>query len=786
MSRRRALVSQTRFPEIDRDSGSRRVDMFIRWLLERDWSVTFLGTETDGEPRHGRRLQQLGVPTYSGWREAEGVIADGKFDLALLAFWEPASRLLPMLRSVSPEARVVIDSIDVHFLRVARRLIGGEEQLDAGFGAGLAAELDTYRWADAVLTVSGHEARLLGDLIGHGRIHEIPLAMPGPRSAVPFDERQGILFVGNFRHLPNSEAVEYFCRDILPRLDPDLLADHPVYVVGSRLEDMGVAAHGAGLPNVKMVGWVPSVEPYLERARICVAPILHGAGVKGKILESLMAGTPVVTTSLGVEGTQLRHGDHLLIADTPQELADAITQLLTDHACWQRVADRGYAEMAAAHTPERVAERFDEVLESVFAAPPRWLKADDTRDGSSGRVAAYEEMSEAIAATLHSITAPGSTVLVVSHGDDSLLACTGRCMRHFPEAPDGRWGGFHPADSAAAIEQVEVMRESGARYFVLPSSQFWWLHHYGELTAHLNAVYRRIYSDDYLVMFDLAPEPRPAIAYRPPADRRERVLVRGSYDPARSAPPARLLEELDRAERFEVRQHWQPRGAAGPAAGDDRDADWILHVDADAVLPTRFVDDFLGIVSTLSALGIERAQPAHICGPAAGPPVTARLRGVLGREAEDMTPLPVAAMRPGADRHGPTALVDAVPIALAAPIRSDADPLGYSNVQDVFSVEGDGPRRGVAAQQRRGCAPDQRPDRDLRAAGAARGLPRGLLPSDACVFRVRGGRRGRRLRRSGDARRAGRLRGAAAAHLDSRRARRSRCGEEPCRAPRAG
>ncbi len=694
MTRRRALVSQTRFPEIDRDSGSRRVDMFIRWLLERDWSVTFLGTETDGEPRHAHRLQQLGVPTYAGWHEAEGVIADGDFDLALLAFWEPAARLLPMLRSLSPQARVVIDSIDVHFLRTARRLIGGEQQLDAGFGAGLAAELDAYRWADAVLTVSAHEARLLGDLIGHERIHDIPLAMPESRSPVPFDERHGILFIGNFRHLPNGEAVEYLCREILPRLDPDLLAEHPVYVIGSRLEDKGVAAHGAGLPNVRMVGWVPSVEPYLERARICVAPILHGAGVKGKTLESLMAGTPVVTTTLGAEGTPLRHGDQLLIADTPEELADAIAQLLTDRACWERLADQGYAEVAAAHSPERVAERFDEVLERVLAAPARWLKADDTRDGASGREVAYGEVRDAIAATLHCMTAPGSTVLVVSRGDDALLACGGRRMGHFPQAPDGRWAGFHPGDSAAAIEHLEVLRERGARYLVVPSTQFWWLHHYGELTAHLNSACRRIYSDDHLIMFDLAPEPLSAIRYHEPAGGRERVLVIGSYDPTRSAPPARLLEELNRAERFEVEQRWRPREAE-PAAAERGEADWILHVDAAAVLPSRFVDDFLGIVSTLAALGVERAQPAHISGPEAGPPVTERLQGILGREVAGLTPLPVTAVRADAERDGPTALVDAVPIALAGPIESGGDPLRYSNVQDVFGVQGDAARRDV-------------------------------------------------------------------------------------------
>ena len=685
MTRRRVLVSQTRFPEIDRDTGSQRVDMFIRWLLERDWEVTFLATESDGEARHAHRLRQLGIPTYVGCDEAEGIVAAAKFDLALLAFWEPASRLLPILRAVSPETRVVIDSIDVHFLRETRRRLLAEEQLDDRFGARLAFELNAYRWADAVLTVSSKEARLLGDFLGHERIHQIPLAQTGRRSPIPFEERSGILFIGNFRHPPNGEAVEYLCHDVLPRLSPDLLAAHPVRVVGSRL-GTSVPAQWGGIRNVKMVGWVPSVVPYLERARVCVVPLLHGAGVKGKVVESLMAGTPVVTTTIGAEGIDVRHGEHVLIADTPQDLADGLAHLLTDRAQWERVVDAGYEQAVRTHAPERVAERFDEILDGVMAAPQRSSAADDS---------AYREAKDAIVTTLHSITAPGSSMLVVSHGDDTLLACEGRRAAHFPQAPDGGWANFHPADSAAAIEHLETLRERGAHYFVLPSSEFWWLHHYRDLGAHLEAAYRRIYSDEHLIVFDLAPQPRPASRDVGPAGRREQVLVIGTYDGARPAPPARLVEELGRAERFEVQQRWQPAGAAATAPAQDGEADWILHVDSAAVLPARFVDDFLGTVSTLAALGVERAQPAHMAGPEAGPPVTERLRGILGREVAGMTPLPVAAVRSGAEREGPTALVDAVPIALAGALSAGGDPVGYSTVRDVFSAEGDGPRRIV-------------------------------------------------------------------------------------------
>ena len=326
--------------------------------------------------------------------------------------------------------------------------------------APVASELSAYRAADAVLTVSSNEAKLLGDFLGPERIHEIPLVHSGRPSPTPFEERHGILFAGNFRHMPNGEAVRHLCDDVLPRLTPDLLAEHPVYVVGNRL-DPHVAAHGRGLRAVEMVGWVPSVAPYLERARLCVFPLLHGAGVKGKVVESLMAGTPVVTTTLGAEGLELRHGEHVLIADTPEQLADAITHLLTDREHWEHLVEAGYehaADEARARTRRRSVRR-----------DPRCRAGGTATVAHCGRRAlwqglgraSYREMKDAIAGTLHSITPLGSTLLVVSRGDDSLLACDGRSVEHFPQDPE--WSG-HPEDGAAAIEHLESLRERGAGY----------------------------------------------------------------------------------------------------------------------------------------------------------------------------------------------------------------------------------------------------------------------------------------------------------------------------------
>jgi len=97
----------------------------------------------------------------------------------------------------------------------------------------------------------------------------------------------------------------------------------------------------------------------------------------------------------------------------------------------------------------------------------------------------------------------------------------------------------------------------------------------------------------------------------------------------------------------------------------------------------------------LSLLGVERVQPAHGDGPEAGPPVTEQLRGIVARELEAVTPMPVLAVRRGAPADGPVAILDSVPIGLEAPPADASDPLGYSNVRDVFVGDPSAPKRAV-------------------------------------------------------------------------------------------
>jgi GT2 family glycosyltransferase len=108
----------------------------------------------------------------------------------------------------------------------------------------------------------------------------------------------------------------------------------------------------------------------------------------------------------------------------------------------------------------------------------------------------YEREAEQVREAVKETVPSGSTVLVISRGDERLLQLNGRRAEHFPQAADGAWAGHHPADSAEAVEHLESLRERGAEFLVIPPTYLWWLRHYDGLRRHLESEYEPVVSDD--------------------------------------------------------------------------------------------------------------------------------------------------------------------------------------------------------------------------------------------------------------------------------------------------
>jgi glycosyltransferase involved in cell wall biosynthesis len=375
MSAGRALVATYVVPEPDRDSGSKRIIDHVDLLRDLGYEVTFVTTQPMQDDRHLRSLRARGVGVYEGTpSQLERLLTAAHFDVALLAFWPTAELFLPTIRRLSPATRVIVDSVDLHFLRHARRIYGavdGEGVLDDRFGDQVTSELNVYAAADAVLTVSAKEAELIDDLVNEAGLSRVVADNEqlelSPRG---FDERHGLVFVGSFRHAPNVDAVAYLCREITPKLPPALLAEHPVAVVGDALDDR-VAAHGEGQPAVHMVGWVPTLEPYFEQARVCILPLLSGAGTKRKMIQALMLGTPVVGTSIAAEGLDLQDGRDVLIADDAAGFVAAVERLSTDRELWERLRLHGRERALERHGRGASRSALAATIAAVEAAPPK-------------------------------------------------------------------------------------------------------------------------------------------------------------------------------------------------------------------------------------------------------------------------------------------------------------------------------------------------------------------------------------------------------------------------------
>jgi GT2 family glycosyltransferase len=340
---RQVLIIDALTPRPDHDSGSLRLVNLMRLLQEEGAHVVFFPANRahDGEATHA--LQQLGVESWyalyaqraPAWLREHGA----RFDTVVLCRHYVASEFLPLVRKHAPQARVVFDTIDLHYLRERRGAeLANDRVLQRAAERTRALELDVIAKTDATLVVSDTERALLATDAPAARVEVLSnlhrIAGPGQS----FAQRKDLVFVGGFRHPPNIDAVQWFVREVFPRVR-ERLPDIRFHCIGSHVPD-AVRVLG-DTPGVIVHGHVPDITPYMDGARIAIAPLRYGAGVKGKINLSMAHGQPVVATACAVEGMHLRDGDDVLVAEMPEAFADAIVRLYGDEALWTRLRDAG-------------------------------------------------------------------------------------------------------------------------------------------------------------------------------------------------------------------------------------------------------------------------------------------------------------------------------------------------------------------------------------------------------------------------------------------------------------
>lgn len=217
------------------------------------------------------------------------------------------------------------------------------------------------RRADHVVAVSELDAEQLRAMSGSANVTSISNGVDTEffratgEARVPTD----LVFVGGLTWFPNLDAIRHFRADVLPHIVA-AVPDVRITVVGKNPDDRAVREI-ADDPRITLAGLVDDIRPVISRAAVYVVPLRIGGGTRLKILDALSMGKALVSTSVGCEGLDVVDGEHLVVADTPEQFAAAVVRLLRDPAAAQALGAAGRALVQRKYEWAALADRLDAV-----------------------------------------------------------------------------------------------------------------------------------------------------------------------------------------------------------------------------------------------------------------------------------------------------------------------------------------------------------------------------------------------------------------------------------------
>lgn len=341
-------------PLYDHQSGGLRLFTLLELFREAGWSLSFgcyferselpdQLISADGKARYEGALHALGIDRilYGEAEIAAYLDEPGtNIDWAFISYPSVAGRYMPLVRARFPNVRIAFDMVDFHSLRIERQAeLTSDPVRFAEAGRVRDQEIGLARAADVTIAVTQLEKEAVLSLVPSAVVEVLPCIFDVPAHAPPdLAQRRGLFFIGNFLHAPNGDSIHWF----VERIWPLIRAQEPAIdlsIAGSSMTDDIVAL--GNHPGIKVLGHIPEVPPLLDRHRVFVAPLRFGAGMKGKVGQSLANGLPVVATTIGAEGMGLVHGQHILIADEEHAFANDVVRLLRDDDLWRHLSVQG-------------------------------------------------------------------------------------------------------------------------------------------------------------------------------------------------------------------------------------------------------------------------------------------------------------------------------------------------------------------------------------------------------------------------------------------------------------
>jgi hypothetical protein len=347
-AKKNVLIIDSIIPEFDKDSGSRRLHKIIQILIKNNFGVFLVADKKEYKYKteYVSHYKKLGVVVYEPSVDESGEFITREFfiknvlskiNYAWLHRADVFNEYSDLVSS-NKSIKLIYDMVDFHHLRLKREWEKSKDKkIKKEADKYKIIEVENCKKADKIITISDDDKEVLkkfyakdDKMLTISNIHQF-MGLKQKH----LDQRSGLLFVGGFSHKPNEDAVAYLYHDIMPLVWKEN-KDLRVSIVGSYPTKDILALNSE---RFSVIGYVEDISHYFNNSRVFIAPLRYGAGVKGKIGQSLEFGLPVVTTSVGAEGFDFGKHTSTLVDDTAQGMADKILSLYQDDTLWMEVSD---------------------------------------------------------------------------------------------------------------------------------------------------------------------------------------------------------------------------------------------------------------------------------------------------------------------------------------------------------------------------------------------------------------------------------------------------------------
>ncbi|MGH9741313.1 MAG: glycosyltransferase, partial [Candidatus Acidiferrum sp.] len=383
---RNILVIHEVLPHFDCSGSDARLMDVIREIRRQGHSLTYVARHGKDFERYAPALEALGVKVAAHdpnrlrhigeegateWSFRE-LLERERFDAAILFHWywsgiSVAEDYLQEIRTLSSETRVLVLSDDRHGERERRmaNLSGALADFERANDFE-AREAEVYRQADLVLPITEADKQRFLELCPGLETELLPMVAETAETKAGYEERDGVLFFGNFENLANVDALQWMLGSIWPLVieqEPGLT----LFVAGNAMPK----ELEQGNRNVKGIGRVEELGPTFAARRVFAAPIRYGTGINTKNLQAMAHGLPIVTTSVGAEGIGLENGVHALIADSAQDFAASLLRLYRHASLWGEIASGARKHIKTNFSREQFSGQIRRIIARVAELPTK-------------------------------------------------------------------------------------------------------------------------------------------------------------------------------------------------------------------------------------------------------------------------------------------------------------------------------------------------------------------------------------------------------------------------------